>query len=202
MNPGDRPAWLCIEITRTTGWKPRDRSDDDFTTYHGMLRWAVRHGIVDDATAAALDRRATRAPSEAERALARIRRLRSVLHGILSAVGRRREPERLLLAELNDRLTEAAARRRLVSEGGRFVWRWADDPPSLDRVGRAAAISAADLLTSEILDRVKYCAADDCGWIFVDGSRNRSRRWCDMSDCGNRAKVRRYRERKPPGPSK
>ena len=55
--------------------------------------------------------------------------------------------------------------------------------------------SAADLLTTESLDRVRLCKAEDCGCLFVDASKNRSRRWCAMSDCGNRAKVRRHRQR-------
>ena len=58
------------------------------------------------------------------------------------------------------------------------------------------ARSAAELLTSDRLDRLRQCESEKgCGWLFVDGSRNRSRRWCDMSDCGNRAKARRFHRR-------
>jgi predicted RNA-binding Zn ribbon-like protein len=56
--------------------------------------------------------------------------------------------------------------------------------------------SAADLLLSDMLDRVKQCEGDPCGWLFLDTSRNRSRRWCSMEDCGNRAKARRFYQRK------
>jgi predicted RNA-binding Zn ribbon-like protein len=52
--------------------------------------------------------------------------------------------------------------------------------------------SAADLLTSERVVRVRECAAEDCAWLFVDTSRGPRRKWCDMSTCGNRAKARRY----------
>lgn len=58
------------------------------------------------------------------------------------------------------------------------------------------ARSAAALLTAEEVERLKLCDAHDCGWLFVDASRNRSRRWCDMADCGNRAEARRFRERR------
>jgi predicted RNA-binding Zn ribbon-like protein len=54
------------------------------------------------------------------------------------------------------------------------------------------ARSAADLLTSQEQSRVRECAASDCGWLFLDLSRNRSRRWCDMETCGNRTKARRH----------
>ncbi len=53
----------------------------------------------------------------------------------------------------------------------------------------------AELLVAPELARVRLCEGDDCGWLFVDGSRAGSRRWCDMSDCGNLAKVRAFRAR-------
>jgi len=49
------------------------------------------------------------------------------------------------------------------------------------------------LTSSQRLNQVRQCRGDNCGWLFVDGSKNHSRRWCDMRDCGNRAKVRRHR---------
>jgi predicted RNA-binding Zn ribbon-like protein len=58
------------------------------------------------------------------------------------------------------------------------------------------AQSAAELLTSPMLGRVKVCAGEGCGWVFLDESRNGSRRWCDSRDCGNRERVRRYLARK------
>jgi predicted RNA-binding Zn ribbon-like protein len=56
------------------------------------------------------------------------------------------------------------------------------------------ARSAAELLQSEELGRVRRCDGEDCRWLFLDTSRSRNRRWCDMADCGNTAKVRRYRQ--------
>jgi predicted RNA-binding Zn ribbon-like protein len=56
--------------------------------------------------------------------------------------------------------------------------------------------SAGDLLISGELDNVRVCSAPDCQWLFLDTSKNHSRRWCDMKGCGNRAKVRRHYERK------
>jgi len=56
--------------------------------------------------------------------------------------------------------------------------------------------ACADLLEHGPLDRIKICPADDCGWLFLDVSKNRSRQWCSMTTCGNAAKVRRFRQRK------
>ena len=78
------------------------------------------------------------------------------------------------------------------AEGYAFIWPGTDD---LARPLWPLALSAGDLLTSADRERVKECAADNCSWLFLDMSRNRSRRWCDMAVCGNRAKARRFRAR-------
>jgi predicted RNA-binding Zn ribbon-like protein len=79
---------------------------------------------------------------------------------------------------------------------GGFAWDWAGAEDALDQMLWPVVHDAAGLLTSEELDRVGQCDDDRCGWLFLDTSRNRSRRWCSMEDCGNRAKARRYYERK------
>jgi predicted RNA-binding Zn ribbon-like protein len=75
-------------------------------------------------------------------------------------------------------------------------WDWPDAGSRLDSplwpVGRAAAA----LLTSGDLSRLRQCGGERCGWLFLDRSRNRSRHWCTMEDCGNVSKVRRFRQRR------
>jgi len=78
----------------------------------------------------------------------------------------------------------------------RFVWSRADATDSLTAPLRPVVRSAAELLTSDLVDRVRECHGDDCTWLFLDQSRNRSRRWCSMESCGNRAKVRRHYRRR------
>ncbi len=90
----------------------------------------------------------------------------------------------------------ALARLRLVPGPDGLGWDWAADDRALDGVIWSVAHSAAELLTSERLDRVRECAESRCGWLFLDASRNRSRQWCDMKVCGNRAKARRHHARK------
>ncbi len=76
-----------------------------------------------------------------------------------------------------------------------FVWEWNDTKPVLDRILWAISVSAAEMLTTSDLTRLRQCPGEDCGWLFDDTTRNRSRQWCDMKDCGNIAKVRRFRSR-------
>ncbi|MCB0153982.1 MAG: CGNR zinc finger domain-containing protein, partial [Anaerolineae bacterium] len=60
--------------------------------------------------------------------------------------------------------------------------------------------SAAELLTSDRLNRVGQCAGESCGWLFLDTTRNHSRRWCEMEHCGNRAKAKRHYRRRTTRP--
>jgi predicted RNA-binding Zn ribbon-like protein len=93
---------------------------------------------------------------------------------------------------LNDALAAGARYRRLVPEREGFGWTWVESEEPLEDVLWPVAQSAAELLTSDAMERVKECRNQQCTWLFVDRSRNGSRRWCDMKDCGNRAKARRH----------
>ncbi len=127
-------------------------------------------------------------------------------------MSRRGAPDPADLEVLNRESTAALAHLRLVPASGStedaaagadeppgFTWSWADVEDDLASLLWPVARAATDLLTSCDLARVRECADDSCGWLFMDMSRNGSRRWCDMADCGNRAKARRYRERKKEG---
>ena len=103
------------------------------------------------------------------------------------------------LAALNAALARAASRLRMVARPDRFEWAWAADSEALDRVLWPVVRSAADLLVSEEAAQVRRCAGDTCDWLLLDTSRNHTRRWCDMRDCGNRAKARRYYARRKAG---
>ncbi len=192
--------WICLEFTRTVGWAARDRPDDELVSYPALVGWAAEQGILDPSVSRRLRRRAAEDEGAAARVLAAGIELRRLLYRIFSAVGTGTPPAEADVQALNALLPEANRRLRLVRTGRGFSWDWRDDPePALDRVLWPIVRSAAQLLTADELSRVRLCDADDCGWLFVDASRNRSRRWCDMSDCGNRAKARRYRQRQREG---
>lgn len=192
-----RTDWACLEFSRTTGWEARDRPDDDLDDYEGLLDWAEAEGVVGAETARELRRDAGARPEAAARVLEEARRLRAALYEVLTSVAREDDPPGEALEALNACLREAGARLRLSGEGRSYGWSFdASAREHLEWPVWRVARSAAELLTSdEEVRRLKLCDAHDCGWLFVDASRNRSRRWCDMADCGNRAKARRYRER-------
>ena len=110
--------------------------------------------------------------------------LREALYRIFMAVVASRRPETKDVAILN----RAMVGQRLTFKGAVASFT-ADDPLVV------IARSAAELLTSPEISRVRACGGESCGWLFLDTSRNHSRQWCDMADCGNIAKVRRFRDR-------
>jgi predicted RNA-binding Zn ribbon-like protein len=116
--------------------------------------------------------------------LARVLALRETVDAVFRAAARGKAPRR---ADL-DALTAAATPGRLVRAGDAFALTW-----DRDIVGPLAA-AAVDLLRHGPLDRLQVCEA--CPWLFLDLSRNHSRRWCSMNVCGGTLKMRRYRARK------
>jgi predicted RNA-binding Zn ribbon-like protein len=99
---------------------------------------------------------------------------------------------------VNDLLAGAQALPRLSRHDG---WDWhlhLTDPeaPLVDRMGTEAAMAVADLIRAQDVERLKRCAAEDCDAVLVDLSRNRSRRYCDTGNCGNRMHVAAYRARR------
>ena len=121
--------------------------------------------------------------------------LREALYRIFKAAANNRRPNQADLDKLNDELKQARAHEALVFSTNTFTTEWESMSDSLDSVLWPVARSAAELLMSSDSSRLRQCVGEDCGWLFVDTSRNRSRQWCDMKDCGNLAKVRRFRER-------
>lgn len=119
------------------------------------------------------------------------REFRAVLTRILTDEARGVGAGDADLAALDRVLSRAGAARGLVPTVRGYGWGWTRDPGAVVRRLFPPAWSAAQLLASEERHRLKCC--DGCGRLFLDRSRNRSRRWCEMEACGNRAKVRRHR---------
>jgi predicted RNA-binding Zn ribbon-like protein len=103
--------------------------------------------------------------------------------------------DRADVEHVNAALHEALPHLRVARHGGGYAWDWADGGKPLMAPLRPIARSAAELLTSDDLARVRECDGAACTWLFLDQSRNRSRRWCSMESCGNRAKARRHYHR-------
>ncbi len=189
---------LCLDFVNTVGGRVGSRAckvlRDKLATYEDLLAWSRLAGLVSPAAAALLARRAAGHPREARAALARATSLREAHYRIFKSIvdGRRAASADMIL--LGRELSIARGHERLSRSGDSFAWTW-DDRDALDQAIWAVSRSAAELLTSGELSKLRQCGGPECGWMFLDTSRNHSRQWCDMRDCGNRAKVRRFRAR-------
>ncbi len=186
---GGHPA---LDLTNTVDLRPSAEPRELLPDYEALIAWSEQSGIVDHPLARSLRARAQRQPRRARAVLQRTRHLRKALFGLFSAAASGRPLPSEALDILNAERTAAAAHLRLEREGRHASWRWSDEE-SLERVLWPVAHAAAELLASPRLERVRQCQAEGCAWLFLDLSKNRSRRWCDMAVCGNRSKVRRFR---------
>ncbi|MBX6333260.1 MAG: CGNR zinc finger domain-containing protein, partial [Gemmatimonadaceae bacterium] len=142
-----------------------------------------------------LAERAERAPLEAAAVVGQARELRAIANHIYVALARREPPDPAWVRAFDDALRTLIGGVHIEWRDGAFAWR-PGDPQALDVVLRRVAWLTAQFLTSADLTYFRRCAGEDCAWFFLDSTRNHSRRWCAMSDCGGRAKARRYYRRK------
>jgi predicted RNA-binding Zn ribbon-like protein len=171
--------------------------------YSDLLAWSRHAGLLSDDQMQHLYQKAASDPGKAAAVFERAIALRGTIYCLFAAVAHQQTPLPADVTALNAWLVEAPGRPQLVSSGAGFVWQWQQDSNALDTMLWPIAWSAADLLTSPDLPRVRQCArSDGCDWLFVDTSKNHSRRWCSMNLCGSRDKTRRYYQRKRGGDSK
>lgn len=187
---------LCLDFVNTVD----GRNDgvvlgDKLVDYSDLVAWSQHSDIITAAEAARLIQESKRKPAGARAVFQRALSLREALQRIFKATMLGRAPQRIDLETLNDELLKARNHERLISTDDGFIWEWTGSETALDRMLWSIARSGAEFLSAGDLSRLRECGGEECGWLFEDTSRNRSRQWCHMQDCGNLAKVRRFRTR-------
>lgn len=124
------------------------------------------------------------------------RAIRERLHDVFRLPAEGRPVDDAALEAFSRELQTATIQRELRQHGGQVVWAWTPDASAVQRALFPVLIDAVELLLSSDLEKVRECQGPGCGWLFVDRSRGRPRRWCSMSDCGNKAKARRHQGRR------
>ncbi|HVI99619.1 MAG TPA: CGNR zinc finger domain-containing protein [Sphingomonas sp.] len=127
------------------------------------------------------------------------RAIRERLHDLFRFPAHGQAVDEATLRAFGRDLRKMTSARRLRQQDERIVWGWAPDAGALHRSLFAVLDDAAELLLSNDLEKVRECQGPGCGWLFVDRSRGRPRRWCSMRDCGNKAKARRHYQRSAGG---
>jgi predicted RNA-binding Zn ribbon-like protein len=197
-----RGGVACLDFVNTLAWRLTDRPVEYLGSYEDLLAWGRQAGLLAPEETEVLSGWAATHPEEARATLSRAVALREAVHRVLSATIAGEPQDEGALSTLNRELSGALSRLRVApAAGDAYVWAWerggeASGGPSLERPLWPVARSAAELLTSAKLGRVKVCGGEGCGWMFLDESRNASRKWCESRDCGNRERVRQYLARK------
>jgi len=186
----------ALDLINTVDWTARGLEDERLGLPADLVHWAAGAGVLDRAGAEQLIRAAARHPREAGRALGRARLTRLVLHDLFGTLAAG-APTDQALARFNRLLSDALDRVEVVRTGGRtrpgFAWGWRGLAERPEALLAPVLWSAARLLTSPDVERIRVCGGTDCGWMYVDRSRNGFRRWCQMRTCGTREKTRRRR---------
>lgn len=189
----DEVGNLALDFVNTLDWRDRAQPVERLGGWPDLIQWArlARAILPREASAFAAEARAS--PHRARAHFREALRLREAMSRIFRAWLARRAPDTADLALLNARLRARAPRRELAaSGGGGFVWRSFAAQGAPWRLLELLAGAAAELLTSPELEHLRLCEGAGCGWLFLDSSPNRRRRWCSMASCGNRAKARRH----------
>jgi predicted RNA-binding Zn ribbon-like protein len=187
---------LALDFANTIGGTHVRPTHDHLRSYGDIARFGVLAGSLAPSVSRHLQDRAQRDPKRAEAVYELGIALRESIWAVFSALASGDSPREADLELIGDAAAAGAARSRLVLDKNGVTWSLGSEADELERPLWDIARSAADLLTSGDHDRIKECASTTCEWVFLDRSRNRSRRWCDMSDCGNRAKARRFQAKK------
>jgi predicted RNA-binding Zn ribbon-like protein len=183
---------LSLDFANTLEWVDGEIDVEWLHSYDDLLAWCLRAGCVTADEAEVLARHAARKPDAAAAAYAKALSLRALIQRLFTALAVGDQPTSDDLAQLNQHVQVVMPLRQLVQSSEGYSWEWAGDADALERPLWALVYAAAELLTSPQIALLRQCGADDCSWLFLDTSRNRHRRWCDMETCGNRAKARRH----------
>ncbi len=185
---------LALDFANTASGRGGDHALDHLTEPGHVVAWAAHAGILDPgASAAALARLGDQGMAAL---LPSARALRETIHRIATALANGREPDPADLDAAAHASAQAIAAATLARGPDGYRWTWPVDPLSLWTILGPVALSAVGLLREGDLARVKQCPGEHCGWVFFDLTKNGSRRWCEMSVCGNRAKQRRFAARR------
>jgi predicted RNA-binding Zn ribbon-like protein len=186
---------VCLDFTNTVDSRRLAELEEHLHGYPDLASWARQAGLVDESGEARLLRRAAERPDEARHAYAAAVDLREAVFRVFRALAEDAPAPAADLTTIQAAYTRAMSHARLDERAGRLGWAWPEDAPQLP--AWLVARSAVELATVGPVDRIKVCASDSgCAGLFLDTSKNRSRRWCTMTGCGNEAKFRRQTARR------
>ena len=186
---------LALDFTNTESGRSGGEHLDHLQTADDLVAWAAHAKIIGERDAALARRIIRDHPKLSRHLIARGRFLRETIYQINSNVVAGKPPAKKLLQSLTACHAEMLATAMLTSHGDNYGWAWHPKTELSAAILGPITLSALNLLLDADPTRVKQCRGNHCGWLFYDSTKNKSRQWCDMSVCGNRAKASALRAR-------
>ena len=184
---------LVLDFANTAEFHASDHPDEMLESYADLVSWAAEAGLLSQSEKQELLARAKQNPNDATKAFVKALELRELIYRIFSAIAGDEPPDQAVLSKFNQTLAKSLVKTQISTNEQGFTWSWQNKGKSFDSMTWPIARATANLLVSEDIHQVGECADDrGCGFLFIDTSRNHSRRWCSMEICGNRAKAQRH----------
>ncbi len=187
---------LALDLANTASGRGTAKAREHLQRAEHVVLWARHAQALSPADGEKLETILVANPKLAARMVRRALELREVVYAIAAAIAAGRPADAAAIDQLRRIYAECLGHAKLVSHGASFVWVWEPADGPVEAVLGPITLSALTLLTQADLSRVKQCRGDHCGWLFFDTTKNKSRRWCEMEVCGNRAKQRRFHRRR------
>jgi predicted RNA-binding Zn ribbon-like protein len=188
---------LCLDFVNTIEGRIDPHPIDFLRSYEDVVHWGEHVSMLNPAQVARLLEAAEASPELAARSFETAIELREALYRIFLAQARKEQPPQGDINYLQHVYITALSQAKLLPTMQGYQWHWQTSNESLDTLLWSIAHAAVELLCSSDVQRIKECpGANDCGWLFFDESKNRSRRWCSMEGCGSRVKMRHQYARK------
>ena len=176
---------LCLAFANTLTWRGSAAPSESLTDLQALLTWIERQTGVGTG---ALDGLRNGDATLFEAAIG----LRETIYRVFEAIAAGRQPSAADFTALSDAIAAAPSRTRLERRGDGYAWRIPTPETAVAQLLAPVLWAAADLLVDAGRRRIRQCANEKCLWLFVDESKSGTRRWCDMTSCGNRAKAQRH----------
>jgi predicted RNA-binding Zn ribbon-like protein len=183
---------VALDFTETIGGPLEDphRDEHEFLrSYEDLVEFGLKTGTLSEGSARRLRRLARERPADADAVVEEARRRRALVEAAFRPVSEGRRPAAGVLGELRDFAAEAIAHGELVAADDGFRWSW-DRSEGLETPLWPVGHAALELMLNGPLERIKTCGR--CRWLFLDTTKNHSRRWCSTEGCGTDEKKERY----------
>jgi predicted RNA-binding Zn ribbon-like protein len=184
---------VALDLVNTLDWRFREEPPPEelLADYLDLAHFMQQSGLISDALARRLIRNVSE--SKAAEVVEAVRELREAAARVLYASLEGDTPQASSIKLLERNFRETRESQHLLWDGEKLAWELAQSPALPESLLWMLSLSVAELMTSDEMQLLRECGNAECRWLFLDTSKNHTRRWCDMKICGNRMKARRFK---------